>query len=125
LTDQFLEHVDYLIANEIEADRLGSVTYRGIAIITAAERGVQVLVPGHSPRTMPALSVPVVDTTAAGDAFCGCFAASIANGRTRVDALRRAIAAGAQTVTTNGAYSSLPFAEDVETRLRQASEAQN
>src|SRR5436190_10072337 len=33
LTDEFLGLVDYLIANETEANRLGTVSYRGIAVI--------------------------------------------------------------------------------------------
>jgi len=117
LSDALLDDVDYLIANEVEAQSIGEVTYGGIAIVTRGELGIRVLVPGREPRDLPALPVPVVDTTGAGDAFCGCFAAAIAAGCTRIDALRRAVAAGAHTVTHAGTYSSLPYAGDVDTLL--------
>jgi ribokinase len=58
-----------------------------------------------------------VDSTAAGDAFCGCFAAGLAMGRTFVVALRRASAAGAHAVTIEGALPSLPYATDVDRLL--------
>jgi ribokinase len=121
LTNEFLGFVDYLIANEKEADLLGRVSYHGVAVITAGERGALVLVPGHDSRRIPALRVPVVDTTGAGDAFCGGFAATLANGGRLVDALRRASAAGAHAVTREGAFASLPSATDVDRLLRQSS----
>ena len=61
-----------------------------------------------------------MDTTGAGDAFCGCFAASLAERRTVGDALRRAAAAGACAVTRVGAFASLPTRDDVEQLLDQA-----
>jgi ribokinase len=120
LTNEFLTLVDYLIANETEADSLGRVSYRGVAVITGGERGALVLVPGHDSRRVPALSVPVVDTTGAGDAFCGTFAAVVANGGELADAVQYATAAGAHAVTSDGAFGSLPFAGDVERLLDQA-----
>ena len=126
LTNDFLGLVDYLVANETEADHLGRVSYRGVAVITGGERGAVVLVPGHDSRRIPALPVPVVDTTAAGDAFCGCFAAALAGGSKLAEALRRAIAAGAHAVTSEGAFASLPWAADVDRLLGQSrSEAQS
>jgi ribokinase len=114
LTSEFLGLVDYLVANETEGERLGQVSYHGVAVVTGGERGALVLVPGHDSRHIPALSVRVVDTTGAGDAFCGCFAATLANGGNLSEALRRAIAAGAYAVTRDGAFASLPTAADVD-----------
>ena len=73
-------------------------------------------------RHLPTIPVPVVDTTAAGDAFCGALAARLAAGASFDDALRYAIAAGALAVTVLGAQPSLPTREAVEallTRSRQ------
>lgn len=47
--------------------------------------------------------VDVVDTTGAGDAFCGALAAALAAGATDEAALRAAVAAGAEAVTRPGA----------------------
>ena len=121
LTDQLLALVDYLVPNETEADRLGEVTYRGTAIITGGERGALVLVPGQEQRRVPAIPVAAVDTTGAGDAFCGCLAAGLAEGRSLAEALRRAAAAGACAVMRVGAFASLPTRSDVERMLDQAS----
>jgi ribokinase len=121
LTSALLNLVDYLVANETEADSLGRVSYHGTAVITGGERGALVLVPGREPRRIPAFTVPVVDTTAAGDAFCGAFAAALAGGGKLGDALQWATAAGACAVTRAGAFGSLPSSADVERLLDQAS----
>jgi ribokinase len=55
---------------------------------------------------LPAENVPddeVVDTTGAGDAFCGALAAALAAGQDREDALRAGLAAGAANVRHAGA----------------------
>jgi len=62
--------------------------------------------------------VQAVDSTAAGDAFCGCFAAELAAGRPIVESLHRASAAGAHAVTIEGALPSLPYQADVDRLLQ-------
>jgi ribokinase len=55
-----------------------------------------------------AVSVPadeVVDTTGAGDAFCGALAAALADGVSRAEAVRRASEAGAAAVRHEGAQA--------------------
>ena len=56
--------------------------------------------------TAPAHAVAadeVVDTTGAGDAFCGALAAALARGADREEALEAALAAGAAAVRHPGA----------------------
>ncbi|MEY2570103.1 MAG: ribokinase, partial [Acidimicrobiaceae bacterium] len=118
LTNELLAHVDYLMPNETEAERLGEVSFNGIAIVTQGERGALVLRPGDRDRRVAPVQVKAIDTTAAGDAFCGCFAAELAAGRPIVESLRRASAAGAHAVTIEGALPSLPHAADVDRLLR-------
>ncbi len=118
LTDELLANVDYLVPNETEAQRLGDVTFTGTAIVTQGEQGALVLRPGQRDRRVPALDADVVDTTAAGDAFCGCFAASLALGLRLPDALKRATAAGAFACTIEGALPSLPYAADIDALLQ-------
>jgi len=128
LNEGLLALVDYLVPNERESEQLGQVEFRGTAIVTGGESGALLLVPGHDGRHVPPFSVPVVDTTGAGDAFCGCFAASVAERLPVADALRRASAAGACAVTRAGAFASLPTREEVDSlsaRAQPSSESQS
>ena len=117
LNDELLATVDFLVPNETEAEQLGEVSFTGTAIVTQGERGALVLRPGARDRRIPAVTVDVVDTTAAGDAFCGCLAAGLAAGQRLPDALRRASAAGAFACTIEGALPSLPYADDIDALL--------
>jgi ribokinase len=58
--------------------------------------------------------VDAVDTTGAGDAFCGALAAALAAGCAPLDALRRASAAGALTATAVGAQAQSLSAEAID-----------
>jgi ribokinase len=56
--------------------------------------------------------VATVDSTGAGDAFCGALAAALAEGRPLAEAVQRAVAAGALATTHVGAREGMPtFAE--------------
>lgn len=66
---------------------------------------------------VPAFEVPVVDTTAAGDAFVAALAVARIPGDDTLAALRYACAAGALTCTRGGAQPSLPSAKEVEALL--------
>ena len=59
---------------------------------------------------IPSYKVNVVDTTAAGDAFCGALAMALARGEALEDAVVFANAAGALAVTALGAAPSMPTA---------------
>jgi ribokinase len=120
LSDELLSYVDYLVPNDSEASRMGDVSFGGTAIVTQGERGALVLRPGSRERRVRAVKVTAVDTVGAGDAFCGCFAAGLAAGRSLPEALRRASAAGAHAVTIQGALPSLPHAADVDLLLGTA-----
>ena len=56
----------------------------------------------------------VLDTTGAGDAYCGSLAASLAEGKKIEDAVYIANAAGALAVTKMGAEPSMPTWLDIE-----------
>jgi ribokinase len=56
--------------------------------------------------------VATVDSTGAGDAFCGALAAALAEGRPLAEAVERAVAGGALATTRVGAREGMPtFAE--------------
>jgi len=59
----------------------------------------------------------VVDTTGAGDAFCGALAASLASGASVEEAARVGNAAGSLAVEVLGAIPSMPTYEQIQRRL--------
>jgi ribokinase len=130
VTEELLALCDFVIPNEHEARALG-----GAAVILAAgarhvvvTRGVQgsaLSVLGRDDHAVEAFTVDAVDTTAAGDAYCGAFAAALTEGRDASCALRFASAAGALATTRTGAVPSLPLRWEIDeligreaTRLR-------
>lgn len=124
LPSSLLRLVDILVCNESEATILSerTVTDRESAtlaapilqrlglrtvIITLGSAGALAF-DGPTRIDVPAYRVPVVDTTAAGDAFIGALAAWLARGESLSDSLRAASAAGALAVQHVGAQPSLP-----------------
>jgi ribokinase len=61
--------------------------------------------------------VPVVDTTAAGDAFAGALAVALAESKPLAQAVRFANAAGALACTKPGAIAAMPTRPEVESLL--------
>ena len=64
--------------------------------------------------TQAAYKIDVVDTTAAGDTFCGVLVAAFSQGSALADALQTASAAAALTCTKMGAQSSIPTQDAVK-----------
>jgi len=62
---------------------------------------------------LPAVAVRPLDTTGAGDAFCGMLAACLVCGMPLPDALATAQRAAALSVTRFGAYAALPTAAEL------------
>lgn len=63
------------------------------------------------------LPVTPIDTTAAGDTFCGALAAALVEGQSLSDAVRFATAAAAISVTRLGAQPSIPQRSDIESMV--------
>lgn len=130
LDDELLVKVDICIPNEVEAAALTGLKVDDVAgAVTAARellrRGCKAIVVTLGAKgavyvdqervlEVPALPVPVVDTVAAGDAFCGAFASALANGEDLEAGLVKATGAGALAVGVSGATPSLPLAQAVE-----------
>jgi len=63
--------------------------------------------------SVPAPRVPTLDSTGAGDAFCGALAAALAEGRSLPEAVGRAVAGGALATTHVGAREGMPTAGEL------------
>ncbi|MEC8914756.1 MAG: ribokinase, partial [Candidatus Neomarinimicrobiota bacterium] len=130
IPDALLDLVDILTPNESETEILSGISAttgkeakeaarilmdKGVetVILTLGSRG-SLLLTATVESFFPAIQVDVVDTTAAGDAFCGALAASLANGSTIEEAVKTGNAAGALAVTKLGAEPSLPKKADLD-----------
>ena len=85
---------------------------RPAVVLTRGARGA--VVATTTTRTeVPAKPARVVDTTGAGDAFCGALAAELAAGSDLVGAVRLAVRAGSWAVTGAGARGALARRRDL------------
>lgn len=154
LPDALWAATDILVANELEGAALAGLPphadpvavgralltrVRVAVVITLGERGAMLFAPGRAPLHQSALSVQVVDSTGAGDAFVGAFAASWAGGGTdpagepsanrgaspdpRAEgALRAGVAAGSLACTRRGVAPALADAAAIARATRTLEE---
>jgi sugar/nucleoside kinase (ribokinase family) len=106
------------VPNEHEVELLGGVDAvlaagAGTVVVTLGAAGAMVHDRDGRSAVAP-FAVRPVDTTGAGDTFCGALCARLAAGDSRADALRYASAAAALSTTTAGAVPSIPRRADVE-----------
>lgn len=119
--------VDILIVNEGElaaiADHSGSVeqclarVQVQCVIVTLGGEGALARVDGQLIK-QAAFPVKLVDTTAAGDTFCGVLVAALSQGQSVAQAMRWACAAGALACTKPGAQTSIPTQSELTTFLK-------
>ncbi len=121
LPDDLLALVDVLVPNESEASHLTGLSIestlpsaqalraRGPAtvIVTLGGDGVLYLGP-EGEFQLPAIPVQAVDTSGAGDAFCGALAVELARGSSIRSAIERANRVAALSVTRLGTQASFP-----------------
>ena len=130
LDDALLALLDVLIVNEGElasvanhrgtiAECLQRVTVPTV-VVTLGALGCCARV-GATYLMQPAFAVDAVDTTGAGDTFCGVLVAALSEGNGPAAAMRRASAAGALACTSAGAQSSIPTRESVADFLHHQS----
>jgi ribokinase len=83
-----------------------------IICVTLGRRGVLAICEGET-LTVPGRTVKAVDTTGAGDCFCGTLAVLLAEGADLAQAAQLAVAAGTLSATAAGARGLLPTREMV------------
>ena len=90
------------------------------AIITLGEMGALYHAKDRS-KLVPSFKVgPVVETTGAGDAFNGGFAAALSRGMDPLEAVRFGCAVAGISVTRPGTAPSMPSLAEVEQVLKKA-----
>jgi ribokinase len=115
--------VDVLVPNRGELEALAgragdpvalarSLAGARAVVVTLGADGA-VVVDADRAERVAAPRVRAVDTTGAGDAFCGALAEAMAGGATVVEAARWAVRVAAVSVTRAGAQGGLPRREDV------------
>ncbi|ADV66749.1 ribokinase [Deinococcus maricopensis] len=128
LPAELLQHIDTLILNEGELTAVagaGSTETQARALLSRGPHTVIVTLGGDGSLAVTAdgthqqaaLPVNVVDTTGAGDTFCGAFAAALASGQPLPDALRFANVAGALATTQLGAQAAMPTHAEIQAHL--------
>ena len=133
LPEELFGLVDVITPNEIEASQLVGFTVDGVTtarqaasllhqmgvkhvIITLGEKGCFYSSEQENFWVKP-LSVSVIDTVAAGDAFNGGLVAALASGKSLAEAVQWGTVGGALAVTRNGAQSSLPSKDSFQQLL--------
>ena len=121
--------LDIAIPNEVEAEYYTGIPVRteedakkaadwfhgkGVkqVVITLAERGAYLSGEGHC-CIVPAFPVAAVDTTGAGDAFCGGLLAALSEGKGLPEAVCFANATAALSVQKIGTAPSMPVREEI------------
>lgn len=126
LPPALLDALDVLIVNEGELAAIVGMavdTHRDLdaalaridvpcVIVTLGAQGCRARSAGAVVE-QPAFAVQAIDTTAAGDTFCGALVAALSQGAALPQALRQASAAAALACTRVGAQASIPTRDEV------------
>ena len=133
--DEALRGTDLLVVNEVEAEQIlsardaGGNLRKGLAelaaehaltvVMTLGAQGLEAFTADGDAFALPAPSVRAVDTTAAGDCFCGVLAAALQRGAALREALQRAVVAASLCCTRAGAQTSLPRSVEIDRALAE------
>ena len=136
LDSDIMQQIDILVVNETEAETISGEKIEDIGeeaivnkllalgsktvVLTLGENGC-LLKNDQEFHSVPAFRVKAIDSTGAGDTFCGALAAELGNGHDWHEALKFATAASAICVTRMGAQPSIPSEKEVREFLRQKS----
>ncbi len=135
---EILRLVDYLILNEVEAaqtlalfghqkqadPRLAaqalSRAFGNTCIVTLGAEGSRAALAAGGNIDIPSLPIEdVVDTTGAGDCYCGTLAACLHDKKPLAQAMRYAAVAASLSCREKGAQPSYPYLGDIEDNLKR------
>ena len=129
LPEEIFKNIDLFIPNETELSTFSGIEVTdvesaqkaaaamqakgvGKLIVTMGSKGA-LICEGGPATFVPAHKVKAVDTTAAGDTFCGALCVAISEGKSLKEAAEFACAASALTVQKMGAQNSIPYRKDL------------
>ncbi len=129
LSNDLLKKLYAILPNKIEAQMLSgiqvtdeetaykashAISEKGIdnVVITLGKAGAFVKEDGNY-RMIPAKEVETIDTTGAGDVFCGAISVYLSEGYSLMDSVAFANMAASISVTRIGAQSAIPFRREV------------
>ena len=130
IPESWFDLTDYFIPNETETEYFTGVKVldeksakkaavvllsKGVknVIITMGKKGA-FFCNGKESFTVPSTGNKAVDTTGAGDCFCGAFCTALAEGKSVKDSILFANCAAGISVTRMGASSSMPTREETD-----------
>ena len=129
LPASLLANVDIIIPNKTEAEAISGIAITDSAsedaairaihamgvktvIFTLGSKGALICENGDC-LEIPSFKVKAVDTTAAGDTFCGALCVALAEGEPLRRAIEFANKAASISVTRMGAQQSIPFSHEI------------
>lgn len=130
LSDSLLKNLYMIIPNETEVEILSGVKVTdwesaqkaadiihakgaNIVVITLGSKGALIKEEGQYHK-VPVPKVKAIDTTAAGDTFCGAVCVALTENMSVLDAVKFANKCASITVTRMGAQSSLPYRREID-----------
>jgi len=133
--DKILKRADYIIPNESELEILSGVTINSLkdaeeqalkllkkgaknVIVTLGNKGA-LLVTQEKVKYFDIFPAEVVDTTGAGDAFCGALSFALSNGKPIENAIKIANAVSGLSVTKIGTAPAMPYFKELEKYLSE------
>lgn len=126
LSTKLLKQITYLVPNEHE---YGTVVneklsmdevlkkYPNKLVITCGTNGVKYF-DGTQVVHIPAIQVRAIDTTGAGDTFCGAFAAGLSEEKPLKESIEFACIAAGLSVKKKGAQTGMPSREEITTYMK-------
>ena len=112
IPEETAKSVFAVIPNSQEKKAINESLFRN-CITTLGSKGCNI----NGETFINAIDVKAVDTTGAGDTFCGVFSVMLAEGKDIETACKYAVCASGMSVTQKGVLNSIPTRENIERKI--------
>ena len=130
LPEEIFKYISLFIPNETELASFSGMPVTDKESAAAAAKGVgnmivtmgskgSLILDGGEPQFVLARKVKAVDTTGAGDTYCGSICVALSEGKTLKEAAEFASAVSALSVTKMGAQTAIPTRAEAEAFMAQ------